>query len=179
MNILITGSPGVGKTTLIRRVLEEMSGEVGGFYTEEIREKGIRKGFKVTNFDGQEGVLAHVDIESPFRVGKYGVDIEVFEWLGVSAVERAVREEKTVVIDEIGKMELHSARFRSAVLSALDGGSLVLATIGRISDPFVEEIKRRKDVHLLVVTPGNRDALVSEVAKLVKDSRGGEDENLL
>ncbi|MEW6189794.1 MAG: NTPase [Actinomycetota bacterium] len=168
MNILITGSPGVGKTTLIKRVLEELRCDAGGFYTEEIREGGIRKGFKIITLDGEEGILAHVGIKSPFRVSKYGVDVNEFERVGVLALEDAIRGGKVIVIDEIGKMELFSQRFKEAVKAALGAPSLVLATMGKISSTLVREIKEREDVRLLEVTFKNRASMVAEIVGLIR-----------
>ena len=51
-----------------------------GFYTAEIREKGARKGFKLESFDGMESILSHTNIATSQRVGKYGVDVERFEY---------------------------------------------------------------------------------------------------
>jgi len=79
-NILITGLPGVGKTTLIKKLSEELKHlHPAGFYTEEIREEGQRKGFELISLDGKRGLLSHKDIKSPYRVGQYKVDIEGFE----------------------------------------------------------------------------------------------------
>ena len=82
MNVLLTGRPGIGKTTLIKKVIDMTSLSKGGFYTEEIREAGQRVGFSLTTLDRKESVLAHVKIRSPYRVGRYGVDIDSFEAIG-------------------------------------------------------------------------------------------------
>jgi len=89
---LLTGRPGTGKTSLIRQMLAGIRGKTGGFYTEEIRSQGIREGFRLVTLDGQTVLLAHVDIHSPYRVSKYGVDIDSLERVGVSALHRAVKE---------------------------------------------------------------------------------------
>ena len=80
MNLLVTGLPGVGKTTLIKRISEELKHlHPIGFYTSEIREGGIRKGFELISLDGRKRLLSHVDIKSSHRVGKYKVDVTGFE----------------------------------------------------------------------------------------------------
>jgi nucleoside-triphosphatase len=81
-NILLTGSPGCGKTTLVRRVIARLNGPVGGFYTEEIRSGGARQGFKIVTFGGQAGILAHVNLSGPLRVGRYGVDLKALDMVG-------------------------------------------------------------------------------------------------
>ena len=79
-NILITGLPGVGKTTLVKKLVDELKQfHPVGFYTEEIREEGTRKGFALISLDGRRGLLSHTDIKSPHRVGTYRVDVKGFE----------------------------------------------------------------------------------------------------
>ena len=98
-NILLSGRPGVGKTTLVIRVIEELrSIKVGGFYTEEIRQKGIRKGFRIKTLDGQEGILAHRDIESRFRVGRYRVSMSDLEGIATFAIKKSIEKSDTIII---------------------------------------------------------------------------------
>ena len=163
--ILLTGRPGCGKTTLIKRVVNELSLPAGGFYTEEIRERGERVGFKIVTLDGQEAVLAHVDFKTPERLGKYGLDLSALETIAVAAVRAAACARQLVVIDEIGPMETRSAIFREAVNEALESGAPVLATITARSFPFINAIKRRTDLTIIEVRPNNRDQLVTELAE--------------
>src|SRR6266566_719094 len=88
--VLLTGRPGCGKTTLIRRVVNELARPAGGFYTEEIRERGARVGFKIVTLAGEETVLSHVDFKTANRIGKYGLDLSGLETIGVAALRRAV-----------------------------------------------------------------------------------------
>jgi len=149
---LLTGRPGTGKTSLIRQIVVGMRGKAGGFYTEEIRSRGIRQGFRLVTLDGQSAILAHIDIHSPYRVSKYGVDIDSLDRIGVSALHRAVRECDLVVIDEIGKMELFSDNFKTAVLDMMDSGKRVLGTIMLSPNPWADRIKCQPQVNLAVVT---------------------------
>ena len=78
--LLLMGVPGIGKTTVIRRVAARLKGRrLGGFYTEEIRENGVRRGFRLVEFDGTARVIAHVDFPKVHRVGKYRVDVEAID----------------------------------------------------------------------------------------------------
>jgi nucleoside-triphosphatase len=167
--ILLTGRPGCGKTTLIKRVVKNLSQPAAGFYTEEIRERGVRVGFKIVTLDGDEGVLAHVDFKTSDRLGKYGLDLSALETVGVKAVRDAVRAQQLVVIDEIGPMEIRSAMLRDAVNEALDSEVPLLATIFARSLPFTDAIKSRPDVTLIEVRPDNRERLVSELSENFKD----------
>jgi len=170
-NILLTGPPGVGKTTLIMRVIEKIKNrEIGGFYTEEIREKGVRTGFKILTLDGNEGILSHVNYKGRFRVGRFRVNIDDLENIAVKSILDSLGKD-TIIIDEVGRMELVSEKFRDAVMRALDTGR-VLGTIRLGRDEFTEKIRMRGDTEIIVVTFQNRDSLVSElVEKILKRDR--------
>src|SRR5437867_186266 len=159
MKILITGRPGSGKTTLIKRVVEKMPQPAGGFYTEEIREHGRRVGFKIVTLGGRESVLAHVDFTGPERVSKYGLDLRGLEKIGVKAIHAALAAHRLVVIDEIGPMEIRSAAFREAVIEVLESDCPLLATIFARPLPFTEKLKRRPDVTIIELRPNNRAKL--------------------
>lgn len=159
-NVFLEGKPGVGKTTLLRAIADQIAlREIGGFYTEEIREKGHRVGFRIETFAGQSGILAHVKYKTGPHVGKYGVDVPAFEKIGVKGLENALKESQIILIDEIGKMELFSSRFQKAVLRCLDSVTPVIATVMLRPHPFVDRLKTRPDVRLVTVTFGNRDEL--------------------
>jgi nucleoside-triphosphatase len=160
---LLTGRPGTGKTTVVRQAVAESEARAGGFYTEEIRSRGARKGFRLVTLDGQDAVLAHIDISGPHRVSKYGVDINSLEKVGVNAIQRAIAESDLIVIDEIGKMELFSPRFREAVLKAIDSGKKVLGTIMLNPNPFADEIKRHPGVRVIELSRPNQDQVLHEI----------------
>ena len=164
--LLVTGAPGSGKTTIIRKAADRVTG-AGGFFTEEIREEGQRLGFRMVTLSGQTGVLAAVDMRSRFRVGKYGVDIAALESVGVAALETAITSSRFIVVDEIGKMEILSDKFKSAVLKAIESGKPVLATIMLAPHPWADAIKARPGTTLLEVTRANREKVWQEVERLL------------
>ncbi len=166
-NLLITGLPGVGKTTLIKKLSEALqSFHPVGFYTEEIREGGVRKGFELMSLEGKRGLLSHKEISSPYKVGQYKVDIKGFEdFLGsISFFNPSTR---LIIIDEIGKMECLSLRFQKILKEILDSEKWVITTIALKGSGFIAEVKERKDVELFEITRKNRDSLLKEISDFV------------
>jgi nucleoside-triphosphatase len=165
--ILLTGRPGVGKTTIIKEIAESLGDSAGGFYTAEIRESGRRRGFKIITLDGEEGILSHVDLKGPPRVSSYGVNLRDLEGIGVAALLQAVTRGQCVVVDEIGKMELFSQRFREVVLAAIEGDSMVVGTVMQARNPWVDDLKALPQATILEVTETNRDYMAQRVLSLL------------
>lgn len=162
---MLEGRPGVGKTTVAVRLgglLSERGIPLRGFVTEEVREGRRRVGFTVETFAGERATLAHVDFSGPPRVGRYGVDLEAFERVALPALA-GVREDELVVIDELGKMELASGAFRSAVSELFGGRASVVATVHVARHPFTDALKR--DAEVVRVTQSNRGELPRKIAE--------------
>jgi len=165
---LLSGKPGAGKTTLIREAVARLTISAGGFYTEELRAGGVRQGFKIITLDGQETTLSHVNISSPPKVSKYGVDIINLEKVGVVAIQQAIKDNDLVVIDEIGKMELLSSEFKEVVLKAIDSGKKVLGTIMLSPHPFADRIKKHPQVKVIEVNRANHDQVLRQILSWLK-----------
>ncbi|NIS68711.1 MAG: NTPase [Proteobacteria bacterium] len=166
--ILLTGRPGVGKTTVVKNVIKELKEKAGGFYTEEIRKKGKREGFLVRTLEGEHGVLAHVNHRGVHRVGRYGVDVDRFETIVTPCLQDALEKNMVIVIDEIGKMELFSREFRHLVSCVFESDHMVLAVIHQKKDPFTQRIRSWPMVEELTVTEKNRDVLPSIILEKLK-----------
>jgi nucleoside-triphosphatase len=165
--LLVEGRPGAGKTTAIGRLsqlLRDADIPLCGFLTKELRQGRSRVGFEIETFDGERGVLAHVKLPGPPRVGRYGVDLQAFERVALPAVRRQ-RKECVVLIDELGKMELASSRFREAVVRLFDQSVPIVATVQMSRHPITDALKRRPDVETLRLTADNRDRLPRELAE--------------
>ncbi|KAH7278328.1 hypothetical protein KP509_38G036100 [Ceratopteris richardii] len=172
--LLVTGPPGVGKTTLITRVVEKLKGthpdlKVRGFYTREIRQSGERTGFEIVTIDGQSGSLASSlsGSNSWPKVGKYKVDVAGFEALALPELEVNSSDAQLFVIDEVGKMELFSSAFFPAVWTIFNSNIPVIASIpipkyGR-DIPEVARIRNHADTMLYSLTKNSRDRVCLEV----------------
>ena len=173
MRLLLTGNPGVGKTTLIRAVVQQLDDIVcAGFYTEEKKHAGQRIGFRIVPLDGDEGTLASVGRKTP-AVGRYSVHIEEFEKLVLPNLDPEVTPADLYVIDEIGKMELLSRAFREALVNLLARPTNLLATIAKRGQGFIDQVKRRNDIELIEVSLKNRDRLAAEIAHRIQTQLGG------
>jgi nucleoside-triphosphatase len=168
MNYLLTGHPGVGKTTIIKKALEKLKLPAGGFYTEEIREDDKRMGFAIATLSGLKGVLAHRNFKSRYRVGEYGVGVYTLNRIGVKEIQMCLIEKKIIVIDEIGKMELLSPQFQEVVEKALNADNPVLGTVTLARHPFAQKVKSRDDVKIFEVTKENRDEVLKALIKELK-----------
>lgn len=173
IKIGITGLPDAGKTTTLTRVIRMLESDekiVGGMITEAIMEDYKRVGFKIMDWmTREEGTLAHIDFDSGFQVGSYGVDLNVLETIGVNAINRASEEADVIVIDEVGKMEIESENFIASVRRALETDKPMLITLHKKSrNPLLQDIRRRDDVRILEVTVVNRDLLPYKVTSLMR-----------
>jgi len=168
-NILFTGPPGCGKTTLIKKIAEQLLTPSTGFITKEIRENGKRVGFAINTLDGKEALLAHVNVSGRYRVGRYRVVLESIDRIAVQSMIPKTQKE-SVVIDEIGKMECFSSLFKKTVLDVLDMPNVVIGTISLRGDQFIKKIKSRSDVLVVEISEKNRDELPNTYDRLLKQT---------
>ncbi len=166
-HILITGMPGSGKTTLFNRLVTALRHlNPIGFYTSEIREAGTRKGFSLTGLDGRSGILAHVGFHTPYRVGKYGVDLDGFEAF-IGPLVSLDQQTDLLMIDEIGKMECLSAAFQKWIRQVFDAPKPIVATIAQSGGGLIAELKRQPDVRIFTITRENQNELFEEISSVL------------
>ena len=166
-NILLTGTPGIGKTTAIRKIVSNLdSTEVAGFWSSEIRIDGRRVGFAIETISGEKGILAHVDFKEGPRVGKYSVNVSEIESIIVPELVLARESGHIIVIDEIAKMELYSQRFLQEIRKCLNTKH-VLGAIQERRHQFLDEVRSRRDVTLFELTTENRDKIPLQILQLL------------
>ncbi len=175
--ILITGRPGVGKSTVFAKVVEGLESRgyrVCGFYCPEIRVGGVRQGFRIVSIGlPLEGVLSYVcgrmEGLSSLTVGKYCVKVSDAVSVGVGSLEYAERECDFVAIDEVGPMELKVDELREKIWSVLYGPKPVLAVVhARLAEEVRASLRSRSFRTLyFVVTEVNRERLPQEILDTV------------
>lgn len=162
MKLFLIGRPRCGKTTLFLSIISALDIHPSGFYTEEIRKRGMRIGFRIRTFDGRQGVMATISEPKDHKIGKYYVDLETFEHIAMPTLATTA---ELYAIDEIGKMEMLSLKFRTALQRILDSDKNLIATVGlafrdilpaesMAIDVKPERIDEIKDKVLKILKPG-------------------------
>ena len=159
--LLLTGAPGVGKTTVLIKTVEALKAKgisVGGMISREAREGNVRVGFEILDLtNGKRGWLAHANQKSGPQVGKYHVNLADLEDIGAKPSQKPLKNAAVIAIDEVGPMELYSQKFKQAVQAALGSGKPVLAVVhAKAHDPLITETKQRGDAELFNITLDNR-----------------------
>lgn len=162
--LLLTGSPGVGKSTVLMHIVEALKARgyrVGGMISSEVRSNVMRVGFEVLDLSSsRRGWLARVSEPVGPQVGRYRVNLQDLDGIGVQAILVAVESSDVVAIDEVGPMELLSERFRDAVKRAVESRKLVVGVIHwRASNRLIDELKTNAEAEVYVVTRENKEKL--------------------
>jgi nucleoside-triphosphatase len=170
--LILTGAPGVGKTTLLTKTVDALKTKgvrVGGMITSEVREGNVRMGYEILDLtSNKQGWLAHVNGQGGPQVGKYNVNLNDLDKVGAAAITQALEKCDVIAIDEIGPMELFSEKFKQAVAQALESKKLMLTVVhGKAKDPLVTQIKRRVDAEIFNVTFCNRENLTEQLTRKV------------
>jgi nucleoside-triphosphatase THEP1 len=165
-NVLITGLPRSGKSTLLQKLINDIPNKVG-FITPEIRENGERVGFNIETSNNERFLLAHINFETPYKVSRYFVDIKSLE-KGVSSISN-FNDSSFLYLDEVGQAELFSDKFKDLVVKYLNSSNKCLVTISCVyEDDFITEIKKRDDVIVIEITPENREQVEVQIKELLR-----------
>lgn len=168
--LLLVAKPRIGKSTCIKKIVN-LLGESNctGFYTEEIRDEttGERTGFLTKTLSGEETLLASTSFDSKLKIGKYGVHIEEFEKIGLPSLKSVFHNDRTLIIDEIGPMQMCSKRFREILLKLQKTEKIIIGTICFKGCDFIEDYKKMPNVDLIELTLENRDIMPNKVMELI------------
>lgn len=160
---LLTGSPGIGKTTIIRKVLGDIYTLTAGFYTREICREGERVGFDIVTLEGKVKPMAHIEFNKRYRVGRYGVDLTAIDEMAAYSILKGIKNNALLIIDEIGPIEILSENFRDAVSRAMVSPCPILGTIARHRMPFIDQVKSNRNVRLIEVNRTNRNQIPADL----------------
>ncbi len=172
-NILITGFPRSGKSTILNKIVADFENRVG-FVTNEVVENGKRVGFEIETHTGKKAMLANINLKTDFKVSKYFVNVESFD--SILPEISTFKKGDVLFLDEIGQMELYSEKFKKAALKFLNSENLCIATLSKVyADVFIENIKKRDDVIIIEISQKDREAkqkfIEDIVGKVIKARR--------
>ena len=171
MHALIVGARGVGKSTLIRRVLRELGRPVFGF--ESKKETSLEDpvlGSPIYLYDaGAPHVQTAENLAGYCKNQRPTTDVRAFDRFA-ETLRRPVPEGHVVVLDELGFLEAGSPAFCQAVLDLLDGDAPVIAAVKDKDVPFLHAVRAHPNCQCFFITEANRDELVKPVLRLLRNS---------
>ncbi len=166
MNILLTGQPKSGKSTLLRKLVSEIPNSKGLLANELLDDNGARVGFEVVTSTGEAETVAHIDFDKTVSVGKYGLKIENLDKV-IPSISNF--NDEVLYIDEIGQMQMYSIAFKDLVLNYLNAENICIATISSVfSDDFIKSVKSRSDVRMIEINVENRDEIYNRILKEIQ-----------
>lgn len=165
-HIFLTGEKQVGKSTLLRKLIDRRALECTGFETRAFYLEGERRGFtlhgrvQMPPYENDCVVCARVGERKSVPV------LPVFEENGVRMLTLSLNAPAPfLLMDELGRLERQAPAFCAQVLACLDSGKRVLGVLQRCDAPLVQAIAAREDVTLIDITPENRDAWLERLVR--------------
>ena len=161
-HILICGERGVGKSTLIERLLAACPRPRYGFIT-KMRPAGPDGFHPIYIHPAGQPVTERVYMEENC-IGvcdsrTHRPRLDAFNTLGVRYIQTA-RADGILVMDELGFFESRARAFTAAVLTALAGDIPVIAAVKSRKDvPFLNAVRAAPQAEVFHITPENRDEL--------------------
>lgn len=168
-HIFLTGDKQVGKSTLWKRVLEELDISPSGFLTLPYTVKGNFRGFCLHGLGPlPPGFENDIPISIYLQARKHRPIVDSFEEFGSRLLERAQEDLNYIMMDELGRFEKNAPNFQKAVMQCLDGDHHVLGVLQDTQNPFIDKVRERQDILLITVDKKNREDLVEEVIAALK-----------
>jgi nucleoside-triphosphatase len=166
MHVFLTGEIGVGKSTVIGKVLAELDIRPGGFVTGFGPERASPDRRLYLNPAWEE--LAYDEAHAVARFGEGfppRPDSVAFDQLGSGYLVSCRTWARLLLMDELGPLEREARHFQRAVLLAINGPIPILGVLKQSGHPWMDAIIRHPAVTVLPVTAANRDGLPMRLAE--------------
>lgn len=172
-NTFLTGPINIGKSTIIRRAVMELSSldiPTGGFYTLPYVTGGKVTGFYIQPLINMNSLPPPEDRMIARKIGsEWTADTAAFESIGAEILDSSLKSAADlVVMDELGFFEAGAFGFQDRVISLLSSPKMVLGVMKSADVPFLNGIRKREDVGLIEVTGENRDILAERILKKIR-----------
>ena len=165
-HLFLTGERQVGKSTILRRVMEARGWSCSGFETRVLMIDGERRGFTLHGRVPMEPYQNDCVVCVRMAEKKSVPVLPVFEENGVAILRASLTApEPIILMDELGRLEHEAQAFCAQVLACLDGDKHVIGVLQQCDAPLIAAIRARNDVRILTVTKENRDALAAQLCE--------------
>lgn len=173
-NLFITGTIRIGKSTLLKEVIDPIKSLTGGFFVQRLLKGNETYGFRLVDI-AKENYLPNLQIED-FKdcydiillKGKENpINYGVFKRVGVATLTFTREERKLILMDELGIMETEVPEFTEIVCQTLDKDTPVIGVLKKKSNPFLDKIRARSDVQILDMDVLNRNQIKKQINKFL------------
>ena len=166
-HLIVRGRPGVGKSTLLGKLIEGCSLPICGFMTKKTvdADKTIEIYIHAASTAPEDRTYGKENLLARWEKGTDRVVFtETFDTMGVRLLEEQ-NETGFLVMDELGFLEKNAFVFQEAVLKALDGKLPVLAAIKDKDNDFLLKVAAHPRCEVFDITKENRDELFVTLSK--------------
>lgn len=165
--IFFTGERGVGKSTLLKKIIKNVDCSIGGFIQEK-EFMGESKRFKVNSL---------YNLEESYTIGVYDAekrelhsDMNMFNIISQDVLLKSLDNRELIVLDELGFMEEKVPLFKDIVFKILDSDKLVIGVLKECDGSFVQKIAKREDVEVFKIDENNRDSMEYKILQMLQNN---------
>jgi len=163
-NVFITGKKGIGKSTLLNKIINIVGCALGGFV----------QGKEFTDEKISYKIISLYNPKQNYTIGIYdkkkaylNTDINIFNVVSEEILQRCLNSGDLIILDELGFMEENSEVFKNSIFKILDSNKPVLGVLKECNTDFVRNIKMRKDVQVIRIDEINRNLMEKEIIKIL------------